>query len=170
MVFQYVMLANLKNSVRAETINIVSNSDIHNGRKKLHGVLAEYRTELDFDKELLKKVLQAFDQEDLEWKLLCFATCAFNKVEDEFENDNLEGSPDLKLVKSQKNSYCSIWPRYLEHIKTGLSKNNLFQLGLKEDFEKVEGKFVCIVCYKDTPCKKGGPISKECEKPRSIIP
>ena len=102
MVFQYVMLANLRNSVRAETVNIVRNSDIHNGRNKLNGLLAEYRSELDHDRELLSRVLQAYDQEDSEWKLLCFATCAFNKVEDEFENDNLEGSPDMKLSKPQK--------------------------------------------------------------------
>ena len=116
MVFQYVMLANFRNSVRAETINIVSNSDIHNGRNKLNGVLAEYRTELDFDKELLKKVLQAFDQEDLEWKLLCFATCAFNKVEDEFENDDLEGSPDLKLAKSQKKIHTAVFGQGIWNI------------------------------------------------------
>ena len=96
------MLANLRNSVRAETTNIVSNSDIHNGRNKLKGLLAEYRTELDFDKDLLKRILKADDQEDPEWKLLCFATCAFNKVTDAFENDNLEGSPEMQLSTSQK--------------------------------------------------------------------
>ena len=76
--------------------------NIHDGRNKLNGLLAEYRSELDHDRELLSRVLQAYDQEDSEWKLLCFATCAFNKVEDEFENDNLEGSPDMKLSKPQK--------------------------------------------------------------------
>ena len=82
MVFQYVMVSNLRNAVRADTINIVSNSDIHNARNKQKGLLAEYRTDLDLDKQLFKKILQAYDQEDPEWKLLCFATCAFNQVED----------------------------------------------------------------------------------------
>eukprot|EP00092_Neocalanus_flemingeri_P085594 GFUD01107708.1.p1 GENE.GFUD01107708.1~~GFUD01107708.1.p1 ORF type:complete len:550 (+),score=129.84 GFUD01107708.1:1517-3166(+) len=155
MIFQYVMLSNLRNAVRAETINIVSNSDIHNGRNKQRGLIAEYRIDLDHDKELLERVLQAFDQNDPEWKLLCFATCAFNKVEDKFENDNLEGAPDIKLRKSQK-----------KFILQYMAK-----LGLKEDFDKLEGPKMCKVCYKDTPCKKGferGPISKKCEKPRKL--
>jgi len=156
MVFQYVMLSNLRNAARAETINIVSNSDIHNARNKLNGLLAEYRTVLDLDKQLLKNVLQSYDQENPEWKLLCFATCAFNKVKDEFENDNLEGSPDMELEKSQK-----------KFILQYMSK-----IGLKDNFNEVDRSTeMCKTCYKDTPCKPGferGPVSKKCEKPRKL--
>ena len=199
MIFQYVMLANLRNAVKAETILIVRNSNIHNGRNKLNGLLAEYHTELNNDKKLLTKILQAYDQKDPDWNLLCFATCTFNKVQDKFENDNLEGSPDMKLSKPQKNFIN----QYMAQVNSSIMQiiqvaiPLILQLGVEEDFadfdkpEKLDivtngfegskevpdifyspGKEMCRVCYKDTPCKRGferGPVSNKCENPRSKV-
>ena len=101
MIFQYVLLVNVRNSVRGETINVVANSNIHNQHNKLSGLLAEYHTDLATDKELLKKVTKTSNEDDPDFHLLCFAACAFHKIGDKFVNDNIEGIPIMQLGPKQ---------------------------------------------------------------------
>ena len=111
MVYQYIMLANLRNNLIAASISILANSDIHNQDNKKKGLLGEHKTALKYDSETLSKILFMNDIKDPEFEYLCFATCAFHEVQDDYINENIDGVPDMKLGRGRKkciNHYLSM--------------------------------------------------------------
>ena len=99
MLFQYINLINLRNSVQSEAIRIVKASTFHNSKSKLAGLIEEQKGRTKIDKKFMTKTFwPSEDNTDN-----CFAACSFyNDNPQSFDKNSIGNPNNFGLNPKQK--------------------------------------------------------------------